>query len=269
MSARDRTILTGVAVLAVVAAFWILALQPKLGSLSDAKKELSTAKVSLETARAEAAESARARLDFPQAYAQLARLGKSVPANTDQTSLVYQLEKAADRAGVKFVGLTLAASGGGAPAPAPVAGEGAGAQPASSHQELIGSVPADAVATAASPAGSTTGPAGLRVMHFTLDFEGSFFNLADFLREAKRMTWSRHKKLSISGRLVGIDSITLDTGGRHVQLNATTYLLPSGEGVFAGATPAGPATPGASQAASAPATPATPTAPPSATVGAR
>jgi hypothetical protein len=269
-----------------VAAFWFLALQPKMKTLDTAKKDLAKAEASLEQSRAQATQYAQARIQFPTAYAQVARLGKAVPSNTDETSLVYQLEKAADRAGVDFTNLVLDSTEGGAaaasaptPAPAPAApaaGE-SGAQPAATGgattgtgaggDEVIGSVPADATLTAAVPSGSSTGAASLRVMHFTLDYEGSFFRLEDFLREIKRMTWSNKKNLTIGGRLVTIDAIDLDEGGRHVKLSATTYLLPAGQGLFAGATPTGPAQDG-TQAAAAPTTPETQSTPPAATVGA-
>jgi hypothetical protein len=259
----------------------MLALSPRMKTLNDAKKDLSTAQASLQQARTQAAQYAQARLEFPKAYARVARLGKAVPANTDQTSLIYQIEKAADRAGVDFDSLVLSSEGGGGEAtpaaPAPTTGTTgeSGAQPASvqpaaptAAPELLGSVPADALATATAPTGSSTGAASLRVMHFTLDFRGSFLRLEDFLREIKRMTWSNRKQLTVAGRLVSVDAIEFDTLGRHVKLNATTYLLATGQSLFAGATPAGPA--GADQAgAQAASTPPTSTAPPAATVGAR
>jgi hypothetical protein len=105
-------------------------------------------------------------------------------------------------------------------------------------------------------------------MHFTLDFRGSFTRLEDFLREIKRMTWSNRKQLTVAGRLVSVDAIEFDTDGRHIKINATTYLLPTGQSLFAGATPAGPA--GTDQSgAQAASTPSTPAAPPAATVNTR
>jgi hypothetical protein len=285
MTQRDRYLLVIVGVLGAVAAFWFLALSPKMKTLDTAKQDLAKAEASLEQSRGQATQYAQARLQYPTAYAQVARLGKAVPSNTDETSLVYQLEKAADRAGVDFTNLVLDSTEGGAaaasapaPAPAPAPAAESGAAPAAAGatatagtgaggDEVIGSVPADATLTAAVPSGSSTGAANLRVMHFTLDYEGSFFRLEDFLREIKRMTWSNRKNLTIGGRLVTIDAIDLDEGGEHVKLSATTYLLPAGQGLFAGATPTGPAQDG-TQAAAAPAAPETQSTPPAATVGA-
>ena len=256
MKKRDRYLLLGVGGFALVAAFWMFALSPKLKSLKDVKKDVSTAQSALADARAQATKNAQARLDFPHTYAEMARLGKSVPVNSDEAALIYQLHGAANRSNVHFTSLTLDSTGGEsaggtptpAPAPAPSAGGAqAASAPAGSQttppptDDTLGAVAADAVVTASAPAGSTTGPADLRVMHFTLEFEGPFYRLENFLRHVKRLTWSNRKDLLVSGRLVSIDGITFDTTGDHVTISATTYLLPTSQGLFAGASPAGPA----------------------------
>ena len=107
MSKRDRYLLSVVGGLAAVVGLWMLVFSPKLGDLRQARKDVDSAKTSYETARQEAQTFAQARLDFPKAYAEMARLGKSVPTHIDEASLVYQLHHAADRAGVKFQSLTL------------------------------------------------------------------------------------------------------------------------------------------------------------------
>ena len=107
MSKRDRYLLSVVGGLAAVVGLWLLVFSPKLRDLEQASKDVDSAKTSYETARQEAQQFAQARLDFPKAYAEMARLGKSVPTHIDEASLVYQLDHAADRAGVKFQSLTL------------------------------------------------------------------------------------------------------------------------------------------------------------------
>ena len=125
--------------------------------------------------------------------------------------------------------------------------------------EALGSVPANALATASAPTGASAGAASMRVMHFTFEFEGKFFRLEDLLRDIKRLTWTREGDLLIAGRLVTIDGITFDSEGNKVSMAATAYVLPASQGLFAGATPAGPAVTGVTpQAASAPGS-ATPT----------
>jgi hypothetical protein len=245
MKQRDRYLLTVGCALAIVAAFWLVALQPKMSELSSSKKDVAQAQSDYATARQEAQQFAQARLQFPRSYTAMAKLGKAVPANTDQPSLVYQLNQAAEGAGVQFVSLNLnAAQSSSAPA------AGAEGSPEES-EDTLGSVPADAAATAGAPAGATTGAANLRVMHYDLRFNGEFFRLEDLVRNVKRLAWTRSSSdLQISGRLLTVDSITFDSQGKKVTMSVTAYLVPASEGLFAGATPEGPASPAA------PATPA-------------
>jgi hypothetical protein len=239
MKQRDRYLLTSVCALAVVAAFWLVALHPKVSELSASNKDVAQAQSDYATARQEAQQFAQARLQFPRSYATMARLGKAVPANTDQPSLIYQLNQAAEGAGVRFASLSLnAAQSTSAPA--------AGAESSPESEDTLGSVPADAAATAGAPAGATTGAANLRVMHYDLRFNGEFFRLEDLVRNVKRLAWTRSSSdLQISGRLLTVDSITFDSKGKKVTMSVTAYLVPASEGLFAGATPEGPASPAA------------------------
>jgi Type II secretion system (T2SS), protein M len=234
VSQRDRFMLVGVGVLLVVGAFWMLALHPKLNDLNTAKKDAASARSNYATARQEAVEFTQARRQFPRSYATMAKLGKSVPVNNDQASLVFQLNQAAEAAGVRFSSLSL--SQGSSTTSSSSANTGT-QQP----DDTLGSVPADATATATAPTGATTATANLRVMHYDLKFSGDFFRLEDLVRNVKRLTWTRDDGLQISGRLLTVDSITFDSEGQKVTMSATAYLLPASEGLFAGATPAGPA----------------------------
>jgi hypothetical protein len=258
---RDRYLLIGAAALAVVGGFWLLLLHPKVNDLDKAKTELATAQAGYQSARQNAQQYAKARAEFPSTYASMARLGKAVPANTDQASLVYQLDQAAENAGVAFQTLSLSAAspGGAAPeAAAPVA-------TTSPEDSVLGSVPADATLTAAAPTGTAAGAAELRVMHYDLAFRGGFFKLEHLIRNVKRLTWSRENTLQIGGRLLSVDSVTFDSNGSKVVMAVTAYLTPKGQGLFGGATPQGPApvTP-STQTASAPG--ANASAPPAATI---
>jgi hypothetical protein len=233
MKQRDQYLLAGVSALVAVAAFWILALHPKLNDLSSSKQDLAKAQSDYASARQEAVEFAQARLRFPRSYTTMAKLGKAVPANTDQASLVFQLDQAADAAGVRFVSVNLGSSTSSTAASASDA--------ASQSEDVLGSVPAEAAATATAPAGATTGDANLRVMHYDLKFNGDFFRLEDLVRNVKRLAWTRSSDLQISGRLLTVDAITFDSNGKKVSMSVTAYLLPATEGLFAGATPQGPA----------------------------
>jgi hypothetical protein len=231
VSQRDRYLLTGLGALLAVGAFWMLILQPKVNDLSTARKDAAAARSDYATARQEALQFAQARRQFPRSYATMAKLGKSVPVNNDQASLVFQLNQAAEAAGVRFTSLNLGQS----------TSTSSASTGAPQPEDTLGSVPAEATATAGAPTGATTGSANLRVMHYDLKFTGDFFRLEDLVRNVKRLTWSRGDGLQISGRLLTVDSVTFDTDGEKVTMSATAYLLPASEGLFAGATPAGPA----------------------------
>jgi hypothetical protein len=237
MRERDRYLLAGVGVLVALAAVWMLAISPKLKDLSAAKKDVAKAQSDYATARQEAEQFAQARLQFPRSYTTMARLGKAVPSNTDQESLVFQLNQAAEAAHVRFGSVSLTATQSSA------SSSESGESTPQSSEDTVGSeavVPADATATAGAPAGATTGSANLRVMHYELRFNGDFFRLEDLVRNVKRLAWTRGSDLQVSGRLLTVDSITFDSEGKKVSMSVTAYLLPAGQGLFAGATPQGP-----------------------------
>jgi hypothetical protein len=301
---RDTYILAVIAVLGVVAGFWLLLLSPKRAELSKAKTQVGEAETGLQTARQEAQQFAKARLDFPTDYSTLARLGKAVPADPDVPSLVVQLDRAADRANVDFRKLTLesgSGSSGAAPAstPPPAASSsssstsqsgtgttgasgttgGAGATSSSSSAGATGAsastsgtnAPANAAATPTMPLGVEVGSAGLSVAHYTLVFDGNFFHMADFIHNVRSLVQRRNRQLVVSGRLVTIDGVSFGKGNFgfpqvKATMNVTTYLVPQSQGLFAGATVQGPA--GGSSATPVPPGSTGASAPPAAVVGA-
>ena len=83
-------------------------------------------------------------------------------------------------------------------------------------------------------------------MPFNFTFNGSFFKLEDFLRAIDRFTTVDGKQVTVRGRLLTVDGITLNaspTGFPKMtaKIKATAYLLPSGEGLTLGGTQAAPA----------------------------
>jgi hypothetical protein len=104
-------------------------------------------------------------------------------------------------------------------------------------------------------------------MPFSFVFDGSFFSMQRFLRNVDRFVRLQDGQLTVSGRLLSVDGISL-TAGREgfpsvkATLTATAYLLPADEGATAGATAAGPAgsqTPTSAPGSSGTATASTPT----------
>jgi hypothetical protein len=272
MTARDQRILTGVVLIGLLAALWFLAIAPKRKELSDVSKKVDKAEQTASTAQQEAQEFAQARLDFPRSYTTMVRLGKAVPTDPDVPSLLVQLEHAAKVAGVDFRTIEVKAQEGeeqgSAPAAPPPGGggagtagsgeagqgsPGAGGTPApqggsggAAAQPAAGTAPADAVAAATAPIGTKVGPAGFPLMQIDMKFQGSFFKMADFVHQVKSLVEKRNRRLRVSGRLISIDGIAFGEGKSgfpQVKANivATTYVVPSGQGLLAGATPEGPA----------------------------
>ena len=62
--------------------------------------------------------------------------------------------------------------------------------------------------TAAStgPTGQTSGAAGLETVPLELEFEGNFFNLADFFHHVKRFVSLTNENVVVSGRLLTVES---------------------------------------------------------------
>jgi len=259
VSKRDTYIITGVAMFAVLAAYWLLALSPKRQEAAKLDKDIAEAHQQLDQAKQEKVEFAKAQLEFPRMYASLGRLGKAVPPDEDVPSLLVQLNHAAGQANVDFKSVELklelaekiAAAGAAATPATPPAGE---ATPPA------GESGSTATASATSGTAAPAAPAQFQPLPFEYKFTGSFYDLEDLIHNVTHLVSERNKGLAISGRLVTIQGISMKRG--KVTILATTYMLPADQALLGGATPQGPATdPAAPQAASTgTTTPAPPTA---------
>jgi hypothetical protein len=177
----------------------------------------------------------KAREGYGSNYATVVRLGKAVPADDDTRSLLVQLDSAARSSGVDFRAISV---GGAQAAPTPAA---AGAPSASTPP----------------PGAVSVGSAGFSAMPFTFSFRGSFFNMSEFFSRLERFVSVRNARMDVTGRLLRLESIVLkpDQEGFpsiRAEIGASSYLVPSSEGLTAGATPTGP------NGAAAPAAPAAP-----------
>ncbi len=226
MTARDRLVIVIVLAAAAVVGSGMLVIQPRRDKAAKLGAQISSVQSQLSSARAQLADAQTARAAFATAYSELTRLGEAVPADDNVPSLIYELQSAAGAARVDFRSLQLSGSGTSA-APAP-------------------STPGAAINPASLPPGATVGPAGLPVEQFSFTFRGSFFQLADFFNRLQRLVVANNTTLAVSGRLLSLNSISLQQSpGGFPQIaatvSATAYLVPSSEGLLAGATPAGPA----------------------------
>ncbi len=249
MTARDRTVLIVVGLVALLGAFWFLAISPKRKEASDVAAQVSTAQTRLDTAQASAASADAARKQYSSDYATVARLGKAVPVDDDMPSLVYQLSHTAKVNHVDFRAIKLTSTGAVAAAPTGVA---AAVASANGNTSATSSTPA-ATVTPALPPGAVVGTAGFPTMPFSFDFTGSFFHMQRFLKAIDGLTAVQGKSINVKGRLLTVDGVGLKAGPKgfpdvDATVAVTAYLLPADEGLTAGATPTTPATGTASTA---------------------
>ena len=245
MTRRNSILLVAVAAVAIVGAYWMLALAPKREEAAAVDTKIAAKQAALAQAEAEVADYEAARKNYRANYSMVARLGKAVPADDDVRSLMVQINSAAGHSGVDF--RTISVSTQGAPSTGPAAA-----------QQTPGT-------KAPPPGASTVGTAGFATMPFSFNFKGSFFELGKFFNRLDRFVAVRNGGLDVTGRLLLLNSITLTPDTEKgfptliADVSASSYLLPATEGLTAGATADSPtgngtAAPGASPEPSAPAT---------------
>ena len=274
MKSSDRTILLAVAVVGAVAAFWFLLLSPKRDEASQLEADVTELQAQVDESEQAAVAGEEAKGDFSVNYRRLVSLGKAVPKDADTASLLVELQALSDRSNVDFRSISLdAASASAAPAEAtatpPSTAPAPTATPAATPAGTTtpGALPTEATA-ALLPIGATVGSAGLPVMPYALEFQGGFFDIADFFGRIDGMVVVDESgdRVKVDGRLLTIDGFALEAGPAGfpnlvANVQASSYLTPADQGVTAGASPTAPAT-------AAPTAPAatTTSAPPTATV---
>ena len=223
MTRSTKLLIPAVAALAAVAAFWFMVISPKREEIAKLDRDIAAETSAAAQAEQQAASYEKAKANYRQNYAMIARLGKAVPADDDVRSLLIQLDAAAKRSKVAFRSISVAASGG-AEAPATGKSEAGLAPPP-------GTVP--------------VGTAGFSAMPFTFAFSGSFFRLSDFFRRLDDFVTVQNDNIDVTGRLLLLGSIAVTPEGTdgklQAQVGAASYLVPPTEGVTGGATPTGPA----------------------------
>jgi Tfp pilus assembly protein PilO len=277
---NELMIFGSLAVIGLVVGFWLVLISPKRQEAASLKVDIDQLHSSLEQAQQEATAGQEAQKSFPVDYRRLVVLGKAVPQDGEQASLLVQLQTLADRSDVRFQSIDLSQSGGSVPASSssstpstststgstatptsstpPSSGASSSSSSASSASTSSSSAPAPeptAAATEASaaslPIGASVGPAGLPVMPYDLKFTGNYFQIADFLKRVDGLVHTRGGQVDVRGRLLTVDAFSLqpvqsETGGAGsvptltAGLAVTTYLTPSDQGITAGATPTGP-----------------------------
>ena len=248
MKSTDRIILLVLPAIALLGAFWLLILSPKRDEAATLADRVAELEATIAAAEQQVSAGETARDAFPQNYERLVSYGKAAPEDGDQSSLIYEIAEISAAKGVSLEGLTMT-PGEAAPPPPP-------ATPAASAEERIetaeagGNAPAPAPPTEAAaailPLGAAVGPAGLPTTPYTLRFTGSFFDMAGFFAAIDRQVRTVDGVPQVRGRLMTLDGFSLvrdDLGFPELEAEVatTTYIVPSEQGVTAGATPTGPA----------------------------
>jgi len=268
ISERDKKIVTVLIPLVIVLAYWFLLMAPKREAASAAAETLETEQATLADARIQATTVQAAKANFARDYAAVVALGKAIPTSVDMPSLLVQLEQAAKGTGIKLEGVTMGERTASEPAPAPTAAAPGAPDPAQSAPGQAATAAENAAATAegastpppdpadgtppdpaASAATGTTAPApasgGLESVALEFDFNGNFFELADFFHRLKRFVYVEGEKVRVRGRLMTIDAVEYSADAENfpaltATVSASVYLTPKAEGTTAGATPTGP-----------------------------
>jgi hypothetical protein len=246
---RNRILVSVLAVVAVVGAFWVAVLGPKRAEMRTLDAQVRTQRDRLATARAAAAGATAARDRYRADYSAVTMLGEAVPPREDMPSLLYEIDSAAHGAKVDFRSITSTASS--APAGST---PGAGAAPAAS-----GTTGSATAAPATGAAGNGPAGSGPTPLPLSFVFSGSFTDVQRLLDRVNRFVAVRGDDVQAHGRLLSVGDITLaisPDGFPNVQatITATAYTMPAGD-VLAGS---GGATAGAGGASPTP-EPSTPT----------
>ena len=237
MKSNNRLIFAALGLIVVAGVFWMMLLSPKREEASTLGGKVEALQATLASQESEVQAALAAKREFPANYGQVVVLDKAVPADSESASLLVQIQKISEKAGIRFEEISLDSEGEGT--------EAAAAAPPAGSGELVS--PTE-VAVSTMPLGATVGPAGLSVMPYTLSFTGNFFQISRFIQGLDDLVKTTNSKVSVDGRLITINAFSLvppqeaAPGQLKATFSMTTYLTPPEQGLTGGATAAGPAT---------------------------
>ena len=186
-------------------------LAPKRDQATQLQQQVTAEQAKLAQNQALLADYQKAKDSYRENYSALVRLGKAVPSDDDTRSLVVQLDAAAKRSGVDFDNIDTTAQSSGTSAGAAVG------------------APAATGASKTPPGAINAGQ--FAAMPFSFSFTGDFDGLSSFFSRLERLVTIDGDKVSVSGRLLRLESISLqpaDNGwpGLHAQIGASSYIVP-------------------------------------------
>jgi Tfp pilus assembly protein PilO len=216
MSTRDRLVLIGVIVIAVVGVAWLMFVSPERKKAGQAAAAVAAAEAQLSSAHSELTTARAAQAKYAASYGTIVRLGKAVPTTQEVPSLIYELAQASKQKSVEFASIASSTSG-------------------------------------KSAASLAAGAGGFQQVPFTFGFNGTYSGLEQMLRKLTNFaTKTPSGALKVNGRLLTIQGVTLQpisiqNGSKtnpHLTatVTATAYAMPP-EAASAGGSGASAATP--------------------------
>ena len=199
MSRTYRILIAAVVAFGAVGGYWKLVLAPKRDQIAQLDQQVAAEQATLAQTQQLIATYEGARDAYKVNYDTVVRLGKAVPTEDDTRSLVVQLDSAAKRSGISFD--TVNVNGGGA------SGDGTTVAPGAVNAGAFSAMP------------------------FNLNFTGQFSTLGDFFSRLERFVTLKGDQISVSGRLLRIENISLQPGSDgwpslKAQVGASSYIVP-------------------------------------------
>jgi Tfp pilus assembly protein PilO len=204
VSRTYKVLLVAVVALGAVGGYWKLVMTPKREQIAQLDEQVAAAQAQLAQTQQLITSYAGAREAYKTNYDTVVRLGKAVPTDDDTRSLVVQLDAAAKRSGVDFD--TVSVNGGGG-----------------------GSSPSGTGTVSLAPGAISAG--AFSAMPFSFNFSGEFSTLGEFFSRLERFVTVKGDGVSVSGRLLRVESISLQPGENGwpaltAQVGASSYIVP-------------------------------------------
>jgi len=213
--ARQWSVLTAVACLAVMAAGWFILVKPQRTHASSLRDQASQVDQSNQALQAQIAHLRAQAKDLPAQQRTLAKIATQVPDSPALPTLIRQLSAAADSAGVNLVSLSPGQ-------PALVASPVAAAA-------TTGTSPAAPAATTATSPAAAPG-AMLASIPLQVQIQGSYFNLESFFQAIETLPRAMQvTQFSAAPVQAGASPTgqTVAPGTLNVTLTASVYMSPT------------------------------------------
>lgn len=220
MTGRDRIVMIVLAALAILAVAWMLVVSPERKKANEVKAKVAAASSELTVARTKLSEAVADEKRYAAAYTSIVSLGQAVPAESEVSSLVYELDHASAHDRVNFEAITSGGSG-------------------------------SSGSSSSTAASALTSTGGFQQMPFDFTFTGTYKQLYELIGRLQGFTVSNPDgSVKVNGRLLSINGLKLVSGslsksGREAELkaevSATAYILPAGQSLASGASAGAPA----------------------------